>query len=387
MISVNNLTLRVGSFALNRVNFSIADGESFVLLGPSGAGKTLLIETIMGLRGPDSGEVLLDNRDITQLPPEIRKISYVPQDLGLFPHLSVRQNILFGPRVQNLAVEETNDSLEHLITLLNLQTFIDRKNIALLSGGEKQRVALARALIVKPRVLFLDEPFVSLDLRLRRELQLQFRALQKSLGINFIYVTHDQDEPYILGDKMGILIDGNLMQTGTIEEVYSQPASVEVAEFLMMQNIFRVTIIKAERAESYTVCSVTDGTGELLLTTDPSMGNSKAGQKIILGIWPKHVILRRFVSDWQTHGECSEKHNTYKAIVTGLIKYRSHYQVQTRITTNGRDIKISPGQDHNNWEVVAFVSEETYCLLSEVEVGGPVLLELPVAYLVHIKEP
>lgn len=360
MISVKNLSKQVGSFSLKNINLTIEDGESFVLLGPSGAGKTLLIESIMGLKKPDTGKVLLDNKDITKLPPEKRKISYVPQDLGLFPHLTVKQNILFGPTVQkNMTKTQTNNSLEKLIALLNLQTFINRKNISLLSGGEKQRVALARALIVKPRALFLDEPFASLDQMLKRELQIQFRSLQKALKINFVYVTHDQDEPYILGDKMGIIINGNLIQTGPTETVYNQPATTQIAKFLLMQNLFKATNPNPNHTTKQTTYTLQNN--QNIITTNKNQIQNQSSTT--LGIWPKHVIL--------TNHHPTNNPNTYNAKITNIIKYRSHYLIQTLLTNNPQI-----PTDENNIEMFALINDETHSVI-QPKTNQQINLHLP----------
>ena len=238
MIEVENLSIRLGGFQLSGISLSVQRGSFFVLLGPSGAGKSVLLETLVGLHTPDQGRVLLDGVDVTAMPPELRNIAYLPQDLALFPHLNVRDNILFGARVRDVSRRQRDRRLDKLCAMLRIGDLLQRRDIATLSIGERQRVALARALLVKPRAVFLDEPFSAVDGYLTRELQLELRHIKRDTGTTFIQVTHDREEAYILGDSIGVLIRGRLRQVGTGDELYYRPASVDVARFLMNQNIF-----------------------------------------------------------------------------------------------------------------------------------------------------
>ena len=238
MIEVQDLSIRLGSFQLREISLSVQRGAFFILLGPSGAGKSVLLETLAGLYAPDHGRVLLDGEDVTSLPPERRNIAYLPQDLALFPHLGIRNNILFGARVRKVPRGQRDRRLGEVCGMLRIGDLLQRRDIATLSIGERQRVALARALLVEPRVIFLDEPFSSVDGHLTRELQLELRRINRDTGTTFLQVTHDREEAYILGDAIGVLIGGRLRQTGTGDDLYYRPASVDVARFLMNQNIF-----------------------------------------------------------------------------------------------------------------------------------------------------
>ena len=193
MISVRNVTVRFGRFALRDVSLDIKNGDFFLLLGPTGAGKSLLLETILGITRPDQGEIRLNGKNITLLPPEDRQIAYVPQDLGLFPHLSPQDNILFGAKIRRIDERTVKRRLSYLTTQLQLDHIMERPDISTLSGGEKQRVAFARALITKPTVLFLDEPFSALDAYIRRHVQFQLKRLQKAVNLTVFHVTHDQE--------------------------------------------------------------------------------------------------------------------------------------------------------------------------------------------------
>ena len=245
MIKVDNLTVSYGDFTLRNVNLELRDGGTLAILGPSGAGKTLLLETVMGARQPGSGHVLLDGRNITDLPPESRQIAYIPQDLALFPHLSVRQNIVFG--LDNRAArKKQNHDVTRIATLLNIEHLLDRQHIATLSGGEKQRVALARALIVKPRVLFLDEPFAALDAATAADLLHNFRGLRRDLGATIFLVTHDLDEACYLADDVAIMMAGRIVDSGPVDRVIRRPQTVEVARFLNIRNILPLSSIPPE---------------------------------------------------------------------------------------------------------------------------------------------
>lgn len=235
MISVERLWVKAGAFSIRDVTFHVGSGRRLVILGPTGAGKSILLETLMGVRRPEAGRVLIDGRDILPLPPEKRCISYVPQDLALFPHLGVRQNILFGLRLRRGV--SVGPLLRELVEAFHLEGVLERSEIGSLSGGERQRVALARALIVSPRVLFLDEPFSALDRVSRLETVATLGALTKKLGTTVVHVTHDIEEASAFADDLAILIEGRLVQHGTREEVLFRPKSRAVARLLLVKNI------------------------------------------------------------------------------------------------------------------------------------------------------
>lgn len=244
MILVRDLHVSVGRFALRGVNLALAEGACLAILGPSGAGKTVLLETVMGARRPDRGQVLVDGRNITDLPPESRRIGYIPQDLALFPHLSVRQNITFGlsRRSPNAGAAE---ALEQVVRMFDIAHLLDRRDIATLSGGEKQRVALARALVVRPRVLFLDEPLAALDAASRGDLLWSLRAMRRATNTTVFLVTHDLDEACFLADEVAIMMRGRIVEHGPRDRVFRQPRDVAVARFLNIRNILPLSRLRA----------------------------------------------------------------------------------------------------------------------------------------------
>ncbi len=238
MIDVQGLSVKAGDFRLRDINLGIEDSRFGVILGPSGAGKSLLLESIVGLCSPDQGRVVIGGIDVTKSNPEDRNVAYVPQDMTLFPHLSVRGNLCFGAQARRMSSSDINMRMEQLSQLLDISHLLDRLNPMTLSHGEQQRVAIARALMIFPRAILLDEPFSALDALLRRQLQLQLKRINRELKITILHVTHDREEAFMLGDKIGIMIGGRLVQVGSRDDIYCRPATVEAARFLLNQNIF-----------------------------------------------------------------------------------------------------------------------------------------------------
>ncbi|MBX3372577.1 MAG: ABC transporter ATP-binding protein [Phycisphaeraceae bacterium] len=247
MIEVQDLTVRYGTFALRDVSFVLRAGERLAVLGPSGAGKTLLLETVMGARRPDRGRVLIDGREMTRVPPEARRIAYIPQDLALFPHLTVLENLRFGLR-GHAARRASAGAIEEVVSMLGLEPLLARRDVATLSGGERQRLALGRALVVRPRVLFLDEPFASLDAATRTDLQRSLRAIVTRLGTTVFLVTHAFDEAFLLADGILLMMQGRIVQRGPAAAVFRGPRTVDAARFLNIRNILRLERIPAETA-------------------------------------------------------------------------------------------------------------------------------------------
>ncbi|MHB8709335.1 MAG: ABC transporter ATP-binding protein, partial [Desulfuromonadales bacterium] len=242
MIRLDQLTARQGSFCLGPIDLDLERGGYLTVLGPSGAGKTVLLEVCLGMAAADGGRLWLDDVEATLLPPEQRQIAYLPQDLALFPHLSVRDNILFGAQQHRLASAMIQERLQELTALLDLTSILARRTVGTLSGGEKQRVALARALLPGPRLLFLDEPFSALDAAIKRQLQIKLRQINRELGVTIIHVTHDQEEAFLLGERIAVMIAGQLRQIGRRDDIYYRPVSLDVARFLRNQNILELHV-------------------------------------------------------------------------------------------------------------------------------------------------
>ena len=222
--------------ALSDVTLEVKSGEFFTLLGPSGCGKTTLLRIIAGLELPDQGRIYLGGRDITSLPAAKRQINTVFQNYALFPHLNVIENVAFGLKARKFPAQEVDRRVRRRLEMLGIEHTVKRMPHQL-SGGQKQRVALARALVNEPEVLLLDEPMSALDAKLRAQVQLELRRLQRKLGQTFILVTHDQAEALVVSDRLAVMHDGQIIQSGTTEEVYDNPKNRFVAEFLGTANL------------------------------------------------------------------------------------------------------------------------------------------------------
>jgi putative spermidine/putrescine transport system ATP-binding protein len=225
--------------AVAGVDLVIEPGEFFTLLGPSGSGKTTTLRLIAGFERPDSGRVELHGRDVTGVPPYARDVNTVFQDYALFPHMTVGENVAYGLRVKGVPRRERRGRVEEVLRIVRLPGLADRKPIQL-SGGQRQRVALARALVNSPRVLLLDEPLGALDLKLRQEMQVELRRIQREvsdIGMTFVYVTHDQEEALTMSDRLAVFNDGRIEQVGAPAEVYERPATEFVAGFVGVSNV------------------------------------------------------------------------------------------------------------------------------------------------------
>lgn len=257
-VQVHDLWVDLREFHLREINLEIAAGEYFVVLGPTGAGKTVLLETLAGLHSPHRGRILLNGEDLTPLPPERRGIGFVYQDYALFPHLSVAENIAFGLKLQRegraqdpgpsrrLVIERR---VEEISRLLAIEPLLVRRPQTL-SGGEQQRVALARALVIEPRLLLLDEPLSALDPQTREGLQRELARLHRELGTTTLHVTHDFEEAAALGDRIAVVNAGRVVQVGAPGEIFRKPASEFVARFVGARNIFQGELCPGEGGDS-----------------------------------------------------------------------------------------------------------------------------------------
>ncbi|HEU0199037.1 MAG TPA: ABC transporter ATP-binding protein [Burkholderiaceae bacterium] len=223
--------------ALDNVTFEVADGEFFALLGPSGSGKTTCLRLIAGFEQPDAGTIEIHGASVAGVPPYERDVNTVFQDYALFPHMSVAENVEYGPMVRGVDKSERRRRAREMLALVKLEGLEERRP-AQLSGGQRQRVALARALINRPRVLLLDEPLGALDLKMREQMQVELKSLQRTVGITFIFVTHDQGEALAMSDRLAVFNHGRIEQIGAPQALYNQPASVFVAGFIGVSNIF-----------------------------------------------------------------------------------------------------------------------------------------------------
>ncbi|PHI30085.1 ABC transporter ATP-binding protein [Budvicia aquatica] len=232
LLSINNVCKQFGQFrALHNINLDIRQGEFIVLLGPSGCGKTTLLRLIAGFLQPDTGNILIEGQDISHLPPYRRPLNTVFQNYALFPHMSVLDNVAYGPRRNGFNRTDAHEQARQVLDLVGLKEFESRFPHDI-SGGQQQRVALARAIVNRPKLLLLDEPLSALDMRLRKRMQLELKHLQEKLGIAFVFVTHDQEEAMTLADRIVVMNAGRIEQEGSSNDIYRTPSSSFVAEFI-----------------------------------------------------------------------------------------------------------------------------------------------------------
>jgi ABC-type sugar transport system ATPase subunit len=248
VIELKNVYVTVADFNLQQINLSIAKGMYAVILGPTGAGKTVLLESIAGLHAVREGEVLLDGKDVTNMVPEARGVSIVYQDYTLFPHLSVEENIIFGLNVRHVSKSKIAEELAWICGIFNIEPLLNRQP-STLSGGERQRAALARALITKPEILLLDEPLSALDAESREEMHAQLQDTHRKLNITTLHVTHDFEEAMSLADNIVVLNQGTIVQVGKPADIFYHPATNFVARFTMARNIFKGKISGQVRNE------------------------------------------------------------------------------------------------------------------------------------------
>ncbi|MFC4668460.1 ABC transporter ATP-binding protein [Seohaeicola nanhaiensis] len=249
-IEIQGVTKSFGSFqALKGVSFDIDRAEFFSLLGASGCGKTTLLRILAGIEHPTTGRVLIDGQDMNGIPPERRPTNMVFQSYAIFPHLNVEENVGYGLKNLRLSRAETAARIAEALAMVKLEG-LARRNAHALSGGQRQRVALARALVMRPKVLLLDEPLSALDKKLREEMQLELRAMQRKLGITFVFVTHDQEEAMTLSDRIAIVSGGRTLQIDTPRRLYEQPVNREVAEFIGTMNLIPAQVIDAATVDA-----------------------------------------------------------------------------------------------------------------------------------------
>ena len=269
MISARELTKTFGQgetavTALDNVDIDIRENEFFTLLGPSGCGKTTLLRLIAGFELPTSGLIQLDGQDITALPPHVRPVNTVFQNYALFPHMTVSENIGFGLKMLGKSSGEIEARVKQMLSLVQLEAMANRRTDQL-SGGQQQRVALARALAPAPKVLLLDEPLAALDLKLRKNMQIELKSLQAETGITFIFVTHDQEEALTMSDRIAVMRDGQILQIGTPKEIYDKPTHRFVADFIGDINILEAEVEGTEGNQ--TRVRLKDGTTMLARST------------------------------------------------------------------------------------------------------------------------
>jgi ABC-type Fe3+/spermidine/putrescine transport system ATPase subunit len=349
MIEVRNLSVKLGAFSLQDISLTVQRGEYFVLLGPTGAGKTVLLESIAGVQEIRAGQIWLGGKDVTKMEPERRKASIVYQDHMLFPHFSVRENIIFGPKMRGEKSAQITIAQNRVVDLLGIEHLLYRKP-ATLSGGEKQKVALARAIVTDLEVLLLDEPLGALDPQTRDNVQQELLKLQDELGITVLHVTHDFEEAITMGDRIAVIGEGAIQQVGIPDEVFRRPNSVFVARFTMSANVF--TGIAHKQG---------DGKTHFLMDGISMISGADMQGPCHASIRPEDILVSHSATALPAEDECNHFAATITQIInkgsvvhlavdlppsiTCLVTHHSFQQMDLRVGQNAH-ITIAPSSVH-----------------------------------------
>jgi len=356
MIALTGITKRFGAVtAVDRVDLSVAAGEFLTLVGPSGCGKTTLLRILSGFERPDAGVVRIAGEDVTSLPPYRRNVNQVFQSYALFPHLSVRENIGFGLRMQKTPAAERANRVAEAIALVELEGMEDRRPDQL-SGGQRQRVALARAIVPRPAVLLLDEPLSALDAKLRQQMQGELKRLQRRLGMTFVFVTHDRAEALAMGDRIAVMNRSRLEQVGPPAEVYARPKTAFVADFISEANLVRAerTGGAGPEARIRLACG-----GEMTLAASQWARERPAG---LVSFRPEKIALSRSADPGD---------GAFAARVTAVEFHGAVERIELQADSECRLVALLSGQDP---------------LAGAVRVGDPVWCRVEAADLVVLAD-
>ena len=328
-IQINNISKHFADVkAVDDVSFEINEGEFFSLLGPSGCGKTTLLRLLAGFEYPTTGNLLIDGVDITELSPDKRPTNMVFQNYAIFPHLNVEKNIQFGLRKLGLSNDEINNRVKDVLTLVKLEGYEERFSNQL-SGGQRQRVALARALVRQPKVLLLDEPLGALDKKLRDEMQLELRTLQKNIGITFVFVTHDQQEAISMSDRVAVMSEGKIQQLSAPNELYKKPQNIFVSDFIGETNFLKATT-KSQDGE-YINVSIED-LGEFSVKNDLNLDENSSD--VVCSVRPETMMIDKVKSDWDICLEAEIKQTSYLGEMTKF--YVETKEIEKTITVSSQ---------------------------------------------------
>jgi len=320
-INISNVSKHFGEVvAVDQVDMQIGEGEFFSLLGPSGCGKTTLLRILAGLESPTHGEIFIDGKPMSDVPPHRRPTNMVFQNYAIFPHLNVRGNIAYGLRKDKLSKAEMGKRVDEALEMVKLPGF-GRRSANELSGGQLQRIALARALVKRPKVLLLDEPLGALDKKLREEMQLELRALQESVGITFVFVTHDQEEALTLSDRVAVMARGDVLQIASPKNLYNQPESIEVADFIGQMNF---TNAQVREIDNNRVMVDARGLGNIQGRAFGDTDFLKPGKPVVVGIRPEKLSLTTTPSSGGINSVEGE------LITSAYLGDRSHFYVSVK---------------------------------------------------------
>jgi spermidine/putrescine transport system ATP-binding protein len=345
-VQLEELTKEFGDVvAVDGIDLHMPPGEFFTMLGPSGCGKTTTLRMIAGFERPTAGRIMLDGTDVAQVPAHKRNVNTVFQSYALFPHLDIAGNVAFGLKYKRLTKQEQRLQVREVLELVQLAGF-ERRKPSQLSGGQQQRVALARALVLAPRVLLLDEPLGALDARLRRDLQVELKALQRDIGVTFVFVTHDQEEALTMSDRVAVMRGGHVEQAGSPREVYEDPRTMFVADFLGVSNLLEADAMGHERGGC--VLRLADRTFRA------EQGETDARGKLKAMIRPERIGV-------EPHGVSGD--NRLPGMVERAVFLGGSYEIHVRVL-GGEMLKVTMANEGNP-------------LTFGLEQGTPVTLHLP----------
>lgn len=331
-IELAHITMAYGHVvAVDDISLTIGRGEFFSLLGPSGCGKTTVLRIIAGFTTPSAGVVRIRGHVANDIPPYRRETNMVFQQLALFPHLTVFENVAFGPRIRRVPGQELRQRVSRALETVGLGGY-DARRPHQLSGGQQQRVAIARALVNEPAALLLDEPLGSLDLKLRQQMQLELKAMQKSLGTTFVYVTHDQGEAMTMSDRIAVMRDGRIEQIGRPKEIYRQPRTRFVAHFIGETNLFEGTVVSATGDMAIVECSG--------LRVTASAG-AQPGRTVALSVRPEDVRLQGLISG-EARALDSPTLNAFPASVQSVFFLGAHIRYELAMKTGRKLVAHVP---------------------------------------------
>ena len=356
-IEVKNLVKTYGDvYALKNVDLNIADGEYFVLLGPSGGGKTTLLRSIGGFIRPDSGTVDIKGKNVDHLPPDKRPTSMVFQGFALFPHMSVSENIGYGLKLQSIEKDTIETKVNRMMDLVGL-TGLSKRKPHELSGGQQQRVQLARALILENDVLLLDEPLSALDAQLRKDMCIELKRLQKTVGISFVHVTHNQEEAMSVADRIAIIADGEMIEQGTPKEIYSNPRKKFTAEFIGEKNIFNGKVLEFTKEKI-----ILDIDGDNIEVANNSYNISK-NQNVSLSIKSESIqITKDKVTNPQNHKNSIKGNVTEITFLGQFVRYlvllNSGQEIQVRSYEAVKEINLNDAVKLS-WKIEDFLLHES----------------------------
>ena len=358
VVDIRDIVKQFGSvMAVDGFSLTVQRGEFVSLLGPSGCGKTTLLRLLCGLLTADSGEIIIDGQDMSNVPTNKRDIGLVFQNYALFPHMTVFDNLAFGLRMRKLAKPEIEEKVTRALELIGLPEAFDRSPNQM-SGGQQQRVALARALVIEPRLLLMDEPLSNLDAKLRKEMRVETLRIQKRLGITSIYVTHDQEEALTLADRVVVMNEGHIMQIGDPADIYERPENLFVANFIGKINSFQCEVIEGSVPSGDAVVRL-DGVGKLRVRCSTHLS---VGERVTVAVRPERIQMSNKRHD---SGNKEATENCFRATID-TVMYSG--------PTTGCMLSFGAKKD-------LMIEEQNYSGPSDYKVGQKVDVHLPVENL------